>query len=312
MEDAAGNPLPNVPVTWLPSNSVMLTSTVSTSDSTGVVSTIATPTSASAPLQVVLQTIGTQQTPFGPAAGSTITVTFNVTIGAAPVTPPPSISSAGYIAHIADGADWKTTITVVNLLSVPQRVTLSFWDDNGQKWALPIAGGISVEQKFFDLQPNASGFLETSDSAAKVLTGWATVDGSVSGSSGVGASAIFRSHAAGRQDSEAVSAMSVATTKGVILPFDNRNGFTTGVAIANAGTSGIIPITIRDDVGAVILTHNLPLSPGGHTSFNLIDKYPQVAERAGTLDFGSGTSAVLGLRFNPGFSFTSVPPISKP
>jgi hypothetical protein len=40
----------------------------------------------------------------------------------------------------------------------------------------------------------------------------------------VGASAIFRSHTAGRQDSEAVSAMGVGAPKGVLLPFDNRNG----------------------------------------------------------------------------------------
>jgi len=314
VEDGSGNPLPNVAVTWVPSNSVMLTSTISTSDSTGTVSTTATPTSATTPLKVDLQTIGTVQTPFGPAAGSTIAVTFSLTIGAAPITPPSTtpMSSAGYIAHIADGAEWKTTITVVNLLNVPQRITLSFWANDGKKWALPIAGGPALEQKFFDLQPNASGFLETSGSAAVVSTGWATVDGSVSGSGGVGASAVFRNHAIGRADSEAVSAMSVATSKGVILPFDNRNGFATGVAIGNAGSSGVIPITIRDEAGNIVLTENLTLGAAGHISFNLSDRYPLLTGRAGTLDFGSSTAAVLGLRFNPSNTFTSVPPIPKP
>ena len=288
--DTDGKPLANVQVTWLPSNSVILTNVMSVSDSTGVVSAIATPISSAAPLQVVVQTQGALPTPFGVAQGSTITATFNVTIDVAPVTPPPASASAGYIAHIADGADWKTTITVVNLLSVRQTVTLSFWDDNGQKWALPIAGGVSVEQKFFDLQPNASGFLETSDLAAGVSTGWATVQGSVGGASGVGASAIFRSHGAGHQDSEAVSAMSVATTNGVIIPFDNRNGFITGIAIANAGTSSNIPVTIRDDVGVFILTENIPVNPGGHIAFPLTDRYPQLRGRAGTVEIGSGTA----------------------
>jgi hypothetical protein len=316
VEDAAGNPLPNVPVTWRPSPSVSLTSIVSTSDSSGVVSAFATPTSSTAPVQVELQTQGGVQTPFGVAA-VTILVTFNIVISAGsppvvpPTTPPPSVST-GYIAHIADGAEWKTTITVVNLLSVPQRITLSFWASSGVKWSLPIVGGGVSQQTYFDLQPNASGFLETSGTAASVSTGWATVEGSVSGSSGVGASAIFRSHVSGRQDSEAVSAMGIASPRGLILPFDNRNGFATGVAIANAGGSGVVPITIRDGVGSVILTDNLALVSSAHLSFSLTDRYPALIGRVGTMEIGSGGAAALGLRFNPSGSFTSVPPIPKP
>jgi len=315
VEDAVGNPLPNVAVTWRPSPSVLLSSIVSTSDSSGVVSALATPTSSTAPVQVELQTQGGVQTPFGVAA-VTITVTFNIAISAGPPpvippTTPPSVST-GYIPHIADGAEWKTTITVVNLLNVPQRVTLNFWASSGVRWSLPIAGGGFSQQTSFDLQPNASGFLETAGIAAVVSTGWATVEGSVSGSSGVGASAIFRSHVNGRQDSEAVSAMATATPRGVILPFDNRNGFATGIAIANVGGSGIVPITVRDGVGSVILTENLALGSGAHLSFSLVDRYPAVAGRAGTVEIGSSVAAVLGLRFNPGGSFTSVPPIPKP
>jgi len=314
VEDAAGNPLPNTPVTWIPSSSVQLTSPVNVSDASGVVSATATPTSSTSPIKVDLQTIGVLQTPFGPASNSTIVVTFNITIGAA--SPPVTGQSGGptgYIAHIADGGGWKTAITVVNLLSVPQKVTLSFYGDSGQKWSLPVLGSSAAQQKSFDLQPNASGFLETAGSATGVLTGWATVEGSVSGSTGVGASAIFRSHTAGRQDSEAVSAMGVGAPKGVLLPFDNRNGFATGIAIANAGASGVLPITIRDDAGAVLLNENLPLGASAHLAFNLTDRYPQVNGRAGTIEIGSSAAAVLGLRFSPGgASFTSVPPIPKP
>ena len=316
VEDAAGNPLPNVPVTWRPAPSVSLANVVATSDSNGIVSALATPISAAAPVQVELQTQGAVPTPFGPAL-ITILVKFGVTVSAGPppVTPPvtpPSAVSTGYIAHIADGAEWKTTITVVNLLSVPQRITLSFWASNGVRWSLPIASGGFSQQEHFDLQPNASGFLETTGTAAAVSTGWATVEGSVSGSSGVGASAIFRSHVNGRQDSEAVSAMGVASPRGVIIPFDNRNGFATGVAIANFGGSGVVPITVRDGVGTVILIENLPLGSSAHLSFSLADRYPTVVGRAGTVEIGSSAAAVLGLRFNPSGSFTSVPPIPKP
>jgi hypothetical protein len=138
------------------------------------------------------------------------------------------------------------------------------------------------------------------------------VDGSVSGSTGVGASAIFRSHVVGRQDSEAVSAMAAASPKGFILPFDNRNGFGTGVAIVNVGSAGVIPITVRDSVGSVLFTENLPLNSDAHVSFSLTDRYPLLSGRAGTVEIGSSTAAVLGLRFNPSGSFTSVPANVKP
>jgi hypothetical protein len=52
VEDASGNPLPNVPVVWQPSPLVSLTAPVSTSDSTGTVSTGVILGSASGPAQV--------------------------------------------------------------------------------------------------------------------------------------------------------------------------------------------------------------------------------------------------------------------
>src|SRR6185436_6649178 len=114
-----------------------------------------------------------------------------------------------------------------------------------------------------------------------------------------GASAIFRSHIIGRQDLEAVSAMSGAFAKGVILPFDNRNGFATGIAIANTGVAGVAPITIRDEVGSVLITENLTLGADAHVSFSLAERYPMVVGRAGTVEIGSNAAAALGLRFNP-------------
>ena len=70
VEDAFGNPLPNVPVIWQPSSSVSLGSVVSTSDANGFVSAAATLGSASGPAQVqVTTTNGAAQ------------ATFNLTVG---------------------------------------------------------------------------------------------------------------------------------------------------------------------------------------------------------------------------------------
>jgi hypothetical protein len=62
----------------------------------------------------------------------------------------------------------------------------------------------------------------------------------------------------------------------------------------------------------VILTDNLTLVSSAHLSFSLTDRYPALIGRVGTMEIGSSGAAVLGLRFNPSGSFTSVPPIPKP
>jgi hypothetical protein len=127
---------------------------------------------------VDLQTVGVLQTPFGPASNSTIVVNFQHRHRRGVAAGHGSVGrTTGYIAHIADGGGWKTAITVVNLLSVPQKITLSFYGDSGQKWSLPVLGSSAAQQKSFDLQPNASGFLETAGSATSVSTGWATSKG---------------------------------------------------------------------------------------------------------------------------------------
>jgi Bacterial Ig-like domain (group 1). len=76
--DAAGNPVPNVAVTWQPANpqSVSLSGVSSTSDANGMVSATATLGSLPGTAQVQLQS--TTQTPFG-TVGSPIQTVFNLT-----------------------------------------------------------------------------------------------------------------------------------------------------------------------------------------------------------------------------------------
>jgi adhesin/invasin len=81
--DGAGKPVPNVPVIWQSSNpqAVSLSGIVSTSDSNGMVTAIATLGSVVGPAQVQLQsTASVVTTPFG-LAGSVIQTTFNLNVG---------------------------------------------------------------------------------------------------------------------------------------------------------------------------------------------------------------------------------------
>jgi hypothetical protein len=241
----------------------------------------------------------------------TLRVNLTVQEGIA-VTPPPTTQTVGYIAHLADGGGWTTSFRVVNLMNAPQRISVSFWSDSGSGLTLPILGigpttGVSLE-----LPANGSGLLDTSGAAFSVATGWATLEASVGNTSSFTASAVLRSLSDGGQDSEAVSPMMIPSNRGFVLPFDNSGGFATGVAIVNIGAAGTLPIIIRDGDGSILLTQNLPMGAGAHSSFSLADEFPGAAGRVGTLEIGSAVGMVLGLRFNPGGSFTAILPAAKP
>lgn len=88
VEDAAGNPLANIPVFWQPAGaqpvglSVALSNVVSTSDAQGMVSAVATLGSSPGPVQVQVRTSGGIATPFGTTPGVPVLANFALTVAA--------------------------------------------------------------------------------------------------------------------------------------------------------------------------------------------------------------------------------------
>ena len=81
--DSAGNPLVNVAVVWQSGTSVSLSSIVSTTDSNGMVSAVATLGFTAGSSQVQVQAgSGGVQTPFGSTPGGTVQAVFSVTTAA--------------------------------------------------------------------------------------------------------------------------------------------------------------------------------------------------------------------------------------
>jgi hypothetical protein len=101
-----------------------------------------------------------------------------------------------------------------------------------------------------------------------------------------------------------------------LLPYDDAGGFRTGIAIANQSPNSPADLTLllRDEAGSTISTESLALPPRGHASFVASERFPVLLGRRGTIEVRNATGepfSVLGLRFNPSGSFTSVPVISK-
>ena len=207
------------------------------------------------------------------------------------------------IAQIADGSSWKTLFQVINLDQVPVNYSVQFWDNNGNPLPLPFLNG-PAGLFAGTLAAGGTAFAETPGTAAALTEGWAKV----TSSGRIGVLTIFRQSVPGRPDSEG-TVTGVQSGSRIFLPFNNTNGFVTGVAVANTNTTQMLAITLTftSDSGATS-TGSLSLSPNAHVAFVLTSMFPSLAGLRGSIKLTAPTPdiAVLGLRVSPTNSFTSV------
>ncbi len=224
----------------------------------------------------------------------------------------------GTMPHIVLGSGWQTILTLVNTGSTSAQVTLNYFDNGGAALTVPMSfpqtqttsTANSVTQT---LAANASLVIVTQgDNGASASTeGWAQLQssGNVSGF------AIFQYLPSSQ---EAVVPLLAGNPNALVLAFDNTNGESTGVALANpASGTATIPITILDETGALVYRDNITLAGHGHKSFGLTDSangYPTTTNRRGTIEFAtpsSGQIGVLGIRAVPGGVITTLPALVK-
>jgi hypothetical protein len=245
---------------------------------------------------VVVTSAGVNNSPL------TIPVTFNVV----------SVAPAGrqILAQIADGAGWRTTITLVNLDTVPASYTLRFYSNEGTL-ALPFDGETGrLESLSGTIAVGGSRTITTTGTTATLSQGWAELT-STQNISGLG---IFRQRVAGRPDQEA-AVSAVTPSARFVLPYDNTQGFVSGIAIANtAAGSRAVSVTPKGEDGVGLITDSVNLPSRGQTAFTFSDRFPVVAARRGAAEFSSTGAdfAALGLRFNTGGAFTSLPALDVP
>ncbi len=224
------------------------------------------------------------------------------------------LTNGGSLAQIASGGGWTTIITLVNNSTSTAQVQLNFYDLNGNPLALPLSfpqqassvPGSPVTTLVQTINPMATLIIQTTGPATQnTLVGWAELLSNAN----VGANAVFQQVEPGSLQ-EAVVPLETRNPNSFIIPYNNANGFTTTVAIANVATqTANINVIVRDDTGATLQTSTLTLSPLGHTDFALPANYPVTSQRLGTVQFqtpSGGQITVLGLRF-VGAAFTTVP-----
>jgi hypothetical protein len=151
----------------------------------------------------------------------------------------------------------------------------------------------------------------TGSNGQPTLVGWAQV----LTKGALGGFAVL-SQAIGNTNQEAEVPLDTSKPGDYVVPFDNTNGSSTAIALANISAKAVTAaISISNDAGAVILSDSITLPAMGHRSFSLADRYGLVtAQQRGTLEFTTpspGQISVFGLRFNVTGAFSTIPTIAK-
>jgi hypothetical protein len=243
------------------------------------------------------------------AANNSATQSFTLIVIAAP-----PLARSGVLAHIAAGDSWTTSIYLANTSSNQVAVGLTFYADDGSALNLPMTvtqqgatQSMTTSMLNAVIGPNATLVVDTGQQVAATITGW--VD--VLSSGPINGFAIFRTSANGTT-SEGTSPLQAKFQSRLNLPYDNRAGFITAVALANLSAAGAtITATVWDPAGKQIGVQTLTMAANGHTSFLLPSLLAVTAGQQGIVQLQSSTGniAAVGLRASPQGTFTSVPVI---
>jgi hypothetical protein len=203
---------------------------------------------------------------------------------------------------VTDGGGWKTEIYLINSATGGSTAsfTLNFYGDGGIAQQFPFQGSGAQSTLTGSLASSESTVFKTQGSGA-ATEGWAQL---VTSSTSLTGFAVFTNTVNGN---EAAVQFDQPASGDLILPFDNTNGYGTGVGIltlqSNAGQ--IINANILDQNANNLGTGEVSLSALGHTSFDLANKWPVTAGQMGVVVF-QRAGALLGIRYNPQGAFTSV------
>jgi hypothetical protein len=249
------------------------------------------------------------------SATSTLEFTFGLELMGIP-------ARVGVFSQVAVGAGWKTTIYLSNTSAVSALTRVSFRKDDGSSLDMPLTvwasgsmtwGNVAGAEEV--IEPNSIMVIEAESDSATSLTGWAEVD-SVSPLSGY---AVFRSTSGSGVSSEGTVPLETSYQSSFALIYDNTNGQSTALAIANLGSgSPPVQLTAYDPNGIQVdaTTTGWPAGNGyGHRSFMLTDLLPKAAGNRGILVVSAAaTSQItgLGLRVSSTGSFSAIPKQAAP
>jgi hypothetical protein len=223
------------------------------------------------------------------------------------------------LPQVADGGGWSTRIWLVNMGDTEAKFNLWFYKDDGGAWNITLQGNEQASNVWRGSIPvGGARFLETARTdPATTSQGWAYLETS----DWISGAALFKADwmdpQAGRQMyAEGVVPLTPENDIDFFIPFDNRSGYVTSVAIANSylTETASMSVQFRNPDGTVIRTDTFQLGPLQHMAFSTTERYPETLGKNGVIEFtetgGKAAASALGLLFSPRGTFTSVHAVS--
>jgi len=204
----------------------------------------------------------------------------------------------------------------VNLSGTPVDFVENFYDDNGNPMQVTFK---SFPQEVVTTSSSLKGHLNGNQSfnfalfnvTANTQQGWAALDyDSTAGR--LGGYEAFR-YFMGIYINEGLAPLSDYTDTTFMMPFDNIQGFVTGLALCNPVLNVPNHVTVKayDTTGNLLGVDVVTVPPGGHLSYVVSDRMPGLANQTGMLFAKSDSTrlAAVGIRMNVpgGYTFTSIP-----
>jgi hypothetical protein len=182
---------------------------------------------------------------------------------------------------------------------------------NTQPWNLSFREGSTSG---LNLAAGSTLYLHTTATAAATTTGWGAVSGA-----GIKSYAIFTQRGAGRQDQEGTAPAAPGASR-FEVPFDQTNGASVGVALANVASSTLSVWAAVQTTDGSTPWKLFYIPAHGHLSFALGDPNSPlgsaiaaaVSGKSGLAEFcidspSTPSLSVTTLRFNQSLSFTAAP-----
>jgi len=218
------------------------------------------------------------------------------------------------LPQIADGGGFVTEFIITNPTGAAITCRLTFWQDNGALLPLSL-NGANPSSSYVVLVPGHSTQFLSTPGAGGSVTGWGLAENVQQ----LGVIAAFRLKVSNLPESEA-TVEAIPATAGFAMAFDETPGYDTGFALANVSALDTVieNLFFYDTDGNFIYSDSSrTLGPHQHESFLFSSRYgSQLAGKRGTVRVYYGTQGTptngtagltgLGLRVNPGGTFTSL------
>jgi len=215
--------------------------------------------------------------------------------------PPPPVIGSTILPQLAFGGGWSTMLYFANTTNALVTIPLNFVADDGAPMDVPITGSAYVPSPpSVTIAPMGVAMIEAINAPGSVVQeGYVTF----SGVSGYG---VFR-----QADQEALVPFSATNTTSQSFVYDDTSSVS-AVAIANpSAVEASITVTVLVGLGQNQgpVGTSLTLPAGQKTEMTLRSLLPAIAGTWGMVTFtaNTGNVAVLGLRFDSGGAFTSIP-----